>query len=63
MDYLKYPYSSYRYYVGHKQAEWINPGPILDMHNEVLINYPEFVKDYELTRAELQKLKSSLADL
>lgn len=62
-DYLKYSYSSYCYYVGHKQAEWINPRPILDMHNEVLSNYPEFVKDYELTRAELQKLRSNLADL
>ncbi|OVE78500.1 hypothetical protein BVY00_02595 [bacterium G20] len=60
--YNVYPYSSYNYYVGNKKAEWINPRRILDMHADELSSYASFVKDYESMRAELQQLKSYLAD-
>ena len=61
-DFSAYPYSSYAYYLGKKQAEWLNPEPILRMHSDELSDYPTFVKDYEAMRAELQQIKHALAD-
>jgi len=61
-DYKTYLYSSYPYYIGLKHAEWINPKKILEMHNDELSNYADFVKDYKAMRAERQQLKHFLAD-
>lgn len=62
IDYSSYPFSSYDYYLGRKQAEWINPKKILDMHADEHNDYSTFVKDYRPTRAELQQIKHILAN-
>lgn len=61
LNYKTYPYSSYGYYSGAKQAQWINPKRILDMHTSELNDYSAFVSDYESMRAEIQDLKRYLA--
>jgi hypothetical protein len=61
-DYSKYRYSSLPYYLGNKQAEWINPKRILDMHSDNLASYAVFVKDYEAMRAEIKQQQYSLAN-
>jgi putative transposase len=62
LDYKSYPYSSYAYYLGKKDAEWINPKRILKMHADWLNSYPAFVDDYKEMRAEIKQIKIFLAD-
>lgn len=61
-QYTTYPYSSYAYYCGKKQAEWINPARILDLHDNNTRSYEKFVKDYEDRRAEIKQIEHLLAD-
>jgi len=62
MDYSSYPHSSYGYYLGTKQSEWISPKRILETHSSELNNYPDFVADYKSTRQDLQQIKHLLAN-
>ena len=55
-DLVKYPYSSYPYYLGHKRAPWIKPQPILDFFQKTkslpLIgsnSYQAFVETLDFT--------------
>lgn len=57
-----YPYSSYRYFMGDKAAEWIKPDRILELHNHKVADYRKFVKDYEASRKAIQEIKYELAD-
>lgn len=61
-EFSTYSFSSYPYYLGQKQAEWLNPDKVLALHKHGLSDYADFVKDYEAMRAELQQLKHLLAD-
>lgn len=61
-DFATYPYSSYRYFMKAKHAEWINPDRILALHKGGIDEYKEFVKDYKIMRAQLQQIKHELAN-
>lgn len=61
-DYSIFPYSSFGFYLGQKQAEWINPARILNIHGDEFNDYAKFAKDYEAMRADFQHLKHQLAN-
>ncbi|MCE7936546.1 hypothetical protein DYH10_02050 [Candidatus Saccharibacteria bacterium CPR2] len=42
----EYKYSSYKYYEGKAQAEWVKPGVIIDMFKEANQDYKKFHEDY-----------------
>ena len=49
----EYPYSSYSYYLGKKQAEWLHPQPVLDFFRtnkrtslRDFLSYESFVEDF-----------------
>lgn len=56
-----YEYSSLPYYMIRKYADWIKPGPILDMF-EGPRDYLKFLKDYESQKEILDELKWELAN-
>lgn len=60
-DYKNYEWSSYKYYQGQKQADWVKPGKILDLFN-TKDEYQAFVDDYVDRKEELDILKDELAD-
>lgn len=62
-DYKKYPYSSYRAYMGGQSFTWLNTSKILSMHLEENNNYEKFVADYLGYRQDLKEEKLILADL
>lgn len=50
---VEYPYSSYAYYLGKKQAEWVHPQPVLDFFQtnkrtslRDFLSYESFVEDF-----------------
>ncbi|MBF8249957.1 MAG: hypothetical protein HW400_558 [Candidatus Levybacteria bacterium] len=55
-----YPYSSYRYYLGQKQANWINTEEVLGFFRTAKrtglndhLSYESFVEDYKINSEEL----------
>ncbi|OGL34592.1 hypothetical protein A3F65_00650 [Candidatus Saccharibacteria bacterium RIFCSPHIGHO2_12_FULL_47_16b] len=60
-NWKNWEFSSLPFYLGTKQAEWLNQKPILDLFkNEE--EYLEFVTDYEDYRQSLEEIESELAD-
>ncbi|MBI4101248.1 transposase [Candidatus Microgenomates bacterium] len=57
----EYPFSSYGYYIGKKQADWIKPKRILELHKEYGESYREFVNDFADYRMTLDEVKLYLA--
>lgn len=64
----EYPYSSYRYFIGHKPPDWLHPQQILDLFSQQKINplsgfktvnsYQTFVEDHEVDEdSVLDKLR------
>jgi hypothetical protein len=62
LDYVKYPYSSYAYYMQEKTADWLDTQRILDLHDGDKSAYAVFVEDYEAMRKMYQVIKHQLAD-
>jgi len=60
--YENYPYSSWKYYVGNKHAEWLKPAKILGLFNDDIDTYKEFVDDYVATKKENDFLRWQLAN-
>jgi putative transposase len=60
-DYRHWPWSSLPYYLGEKQADWIDPTPVLTQFDGKA-DYLQFVDDYKYQHNELEALKSELAD-
>jgi putative transposase len=60
-DYKTYPYSSYRNYIGHADAEWLKTGLIMGVFESVEA-YEKFVADYIPYRDELKEIKDLLAN-
>jgi len=60
-NYESYKYSSLKYYLGSDRAEWLNPEKILSLFPSVL-QYEEFVRDYEGHKAMLEEISWELAD-
>jgi putative transposase len=60
-DYLHYAYSSYPYYIGHKQAEWLRPERVLGLIKGQG-RYETFVADFENYKYTLDEVKNQLAD-
>lgn len=54
-----YEWSSYKYYLGEKQTDWVKPERVLELFNG---DYQAFVEDYKPERDELENLKRELAD-
>ena len=59
-DYLAWEYSSLRYYLGQKTADWLNPGLILEMFNDT--SYLDFLADYGEHKKMLEEIKYELAN-
>lgn len=57
--YRSYPWSSLRYYLGEAYPSWANPDRASDMPTR---QYREFMRSYEGKKAELEILKTELAD-
>jgi putative transposase len=60
-EWLEYPYSSLKYYLGKAEAEWVAPKKILDLFPST-DQYLEFVKDYEGYKDMLDEIHWELAD-
>lgn len=58
-DYESYGWSSYSYYLGLKNADWIKPGRILELFDG---DYKAFVAEYKDRRDELDLFKTELAN-
>ena len=59
-DYRTYAYSSWPYFTGEKNAEWVHEEHIV-MDSESRVGYCEFVAGYESRRKELNEIKYFLA--
>jgi REP element-mobilizing transposase RayT len=60
-NYQTWEFSSLPYYLGQKQADWIDPQPILDIFEGE--SYSKFLSDYAGHRKMLKDIKSELADM
>jgi putative transposase len=60
-NYESWEFSSLSYYLGTKQADWIQPARILELFSSAE-DYANFVADYESQKAILDELKQELAD-
>lgn len=59
-DYRVYAYSSYKYYTGDAEAEWVNP--TLGMSGMTVSEYKKFVEEWVGERDQLKDIKLSLAN-
>ena len=59
-DYRRWEWSSIGYYIGDKNADWVLPSRIMELHGTP-DKYIEFLEDYVDRRDELKKLKDELA--
>ncbi len=57
-----YPYSSIPYFIDGRQAEWINPQPIMAIFNASADEYRSFVEDYKSHKAMLEEVQYELAN-
>ncbi len=60
-EWENYPYSSFRYYRGDSEVDWLLPGKILELFPGTE-QYIEFVKDYEGYKEMLDEIHWELAD-
>lgn len=58
---LRYKYSSLKYYLNDNSPEWLNPRPVLDLF-ESRGEYLEFLKQYQRHKSQIEEIKSELAD-
>lgn len=61
-DWRDYQYSSLPYYLKQRSAEWIQPGPIMEIFSDNTQQYLQFINDYEDQKQILDELKWELAD-
>ena len=61
-DFASYAYSSFPYFIGEKQAEWVRPKRLLAVYKEHKQNYEQFVNDYIGYKQTLDEIKHELAD-
>lgn len=57
-SFLRYEWSSLKYYLGHGSPEWLNPERINSLSPE---GYKRFLEDYRGKKMELELLKDQLA--
>lgn len=60
-EWESYPYSSFKYYRGEANSDWINPDKILQLFPDV-DQYIEFMRDYEGHKSMLDEISWDLAD-
>ncbi len=60
-NWVNYPYSSLKYYLGNARAEWIRPNSITELFPSPQ-QYLEFVQDYEGHKQMLDEIHWELAD-
>jgi len=60
-DYLKWEWSSLPYYLGMKQASWVETSEIMSNFENDIEKYLEFLKDYRGYKDSLDDISSSLA--
>lgn len=61
-EYMNWPYSSLPYFLGKRSASWIKPARVLDLFDNSLAKYLEFIRDYEETKTELNSIRWQLAN-
>ena len=59
LGWQNYKYSSTDYYLGQKQANWINPKRILEMHQDYGDDYNRFLHDYDDYKKSQEELNLS----
>jgi hypothetical protein len=60
-DYIEYPYSSFRFYIGKAHSDWLRPDKVASCFKSKS-EYANFVKEYIPYRNELKELKEVLAN-
>ncbi len=60
-DYRDYPYSSYKYFAGIAQAEWVTSDSVMESFKSPE-DYEAFINDYIPYRKELLEIKDMLAN-
>lgn len=61
VDYERYDYSSYQFFVGKAKADWVKPGLLMDDFRSIK-EYEKFVRDWIPRRNDLKELKGVLAN-
>jgi REP element-mobilizing transposase RayT len=56
-DYENYSWSSLRYYLGDRHADWVKPDFILDIYQQYEGTYKDFVDEYKSKRDEINEEK------
>lgn len=56
-----YPYSSYKYFKGSQEAEWVKPDRILELFDNDRNDYHRFLTDYKDYRENMEDLSDYLA--
>lgn len=62
-DYATWSFSSYQYYIGNFEADWVMPGRVLELFDKSIAQYKEFLDDYIDHKNMIDELKHELADL
>jgi putative transposase len=62
-NYQSYKFSSLQYYMGKKQASWVQTKPILDLFEGDMQQYRQFLADYQEAKREIDILKWQLANI
>jgi len=62
-DYKAWPYSSYPYYRGKYKSDWVMPGKVLQLFDNDVRSYEQFMVDYLDHKNMLDELKHELADM
>ena len=61
-NYNHWPYSSLPYFLGKRNASWVQPGLVMDIFDNDPEQYRAFLRDYEDNKKELDALKWQLAN-
>jgi len=60
-NYKKWDWSSYQYYVGNKKSSWIDTAPIMELFDNDINKYIEFLDDYEGYKEIFDEIKHYVA--
>ncbi len=62
-DLENWPYSSFQYYKGNREADWLKTDTILELFDNNKGEYIEFVREYSESKNEATDIRWQLADL
>lgn len=62
-NFRSWPYSSFCYYLGEKSASWLSAEKILELFENDITSYVEFLDDYVEYKMILEEIKTELAGI